>query len=190
MMTFRWLIGFWLHCGWQAHATEEPAETALSFTIGYVDHPRVPQIKPLIAEVYAELGIPITFQRFPLLRGFQLLDKGVIDADVAREKSNVSICEHIVIVKPRLFEAHFLLVCQQKIPCSKAVFDDPKAVVLTGEGYLMTLDDINIKGRTLLTENFSQTENMLRLGRVNYALFVATTEHMAALQQRYQVALV
>ncbi len=142
------------------------------FLITYVEYPQTEKYLQLLKEIYTELGFKVHLIPAPALRGLAMLDKGKVDADAYRFGRIATQYKNVTLVKPELIRGSTVLLCRQEVSCDITVLSNRKNVILTNERTLLYLADFDIRARLLKKEVISNTLEMLRSKRVNYATFM------------------
>lgn len=155
--------------------------------ITHVQHPRIHIFNNLIQEVYGELGIDVTFQPIPAMRGLQILDQGISDADTARVGANMTNFANIIVVKPALAILEASLICQANIVCNSDVLREPAISVMASHGAEWVLSELSIEANILYDEKLLNVLNMLHKNRIQYAIYPTNLGIRKELEGRYQV---
>lgn len=152
--------------------TTSPDAFKKQFLITYVEYPQTEKYLQLIKEIYTELGFKVHLIPAPALRGLAMLDKGKVDADAYRFGQIATQYKNVTLVKPELIRGSTVLLCRQEVRCDITVLSNSQNVILTNERTLLSLTDFDIRAELLKKEVISNTIEMLRSKRVNYATFM------------------
>lgn len=164
-----------------------PINFAQQFQISHFPHPAMPPFKTFIASVYDEMDIKYSIESMPATRGLIELNNARIDADVVRPISLLNKFPNIVVVEPVLYEAEMVLLCAKGKPCTKDVLHDPSKLVVTTKANQALLSGDFVQSQLITDETILRTLDLLRKGKVNYALYGTTLSYKRTLQQEFGV---
>lgn len=102
-------------------------------TFSYVRHPViVKKLIPIIKETYARIGIEIELLPQPSKRNLKLVSSGLVDGEVAFTEALAHGYTNLLIIKPRLSQGKFVLLCRKPLACNQSVLaDEDQTVVVT-----------------------------------------------------------
>ncbi|BFT29594.1 hypothetical protein D210916BOD24_07700 [Alteromonas sp. D210916BOD_24] len=143
------------------------------YIIGYVSHPRVVNYyKPLIEEVYREIGINTEFVEVGGEPGLRLLNEGMTDADVIRYDVVTQYGKDIVAIEPAFALGTSFLLCIRKVPCSKDVIQNPDIAIAVTTRFFFNIGQQpdNLAASIHEFDDFNHVIELLINGRFNYAI--------------------
>lgn len=171
-------------CSWVTNA--ETVEPNREIIISYVVHPHVEDIYlPLVRTVYENLGFTVEFLPISIKRGLVSLDEGLVDADVARFMSGITIYKGISAIKPTLGQGIVHLLCNknQQVACDSRIMDD-KDITILAMSNLVSQFKREFATTILATiyplDNMGVYLDMLRSERVDFAFYPSASIDLPA----------
>lgn len=143
------------------------------YLIGYVSHPRVVNYyKPLMEEIYREIGIDAEFVEVGGEPGLRLLNEGMTDADVIRYDVVAQTGNNILAIEPPFALGASFLLCIRNVPCHKDVIHDPDIAIAVTTRFFFNMGQrpTSLAANIFEFDDFNHVIELLINGRFNYAI--------------------
>jgi len=147
--------------------------SAKELVFTHSNHPLVNNVlKPMLEEVYAELGYTLVFQEAEGARALKLLNDGLVDGDVGRLEPITRSLKNALSVA-QLDTINVVLYCRLDIYCDQSVLQDTMSRILvpTQDATLKLLTR-EIVAKLYFNNDWQSILTMFDAGKVDYLLWI------------------
>jgi len=158
------------------------------FVLSHVAHPEIGKLQDIIRNVYKKIGYEAEFIQVPAYRGIELLEKGIVDGDIARIDTSIENQLNILLVRPPIANIEIALICNKGVPCTAKILQDKNAIVLSGKKMFHSMKIADVQAQVIFNEKSQIMLELMKVGRYNYVLYAVTPAFKERFSQDFNIS--
>lgn len=170
-----------------AHVVQ-PADSGRTLLFSHLEHPDAEKVTDVLRRAYASIGVDTTFSTSTDGRdALGLLEKEMIDGDIARPSAFAQLSDDLIIVNPSIMDGQLFLVCGKDVECHRELVERDDILMLTNMPFDALFRENNINVMTGSYGPFNKNIEYLKSKRANYILFAGTMNDKKRIDADYTV---